>query len=112
METREAWKGLTQEEQINYANKIAGQEAISGWNAIMNASEADVSKLADAISNADGAALQMANTMQDNLTGDVTIFKSALEGLQIQLNVRTDTGHCGRDCGNRCLQNCNGDYAA
>lgn len=86
METREAWKDLTQEEQINYANKIAGQEAISGWNAIMNASEADVSKLADAISNADGAALQMANTMQDNLSGDITIFKSALEGLQIQLS--------------------------
>lgn len=86
METRDAWKDLTQEEQINYANKIAGQEAISGWNAIMNASESDVKKLTDAIENADGAALKMANTMQDNLAGDITIFKSAVEGAQIAIS--------------------------
>lgn len=86
MDTRKAWQGLTAEEQINYASTIAGQEAIAGWNAIMNASEADVQKLTGAIEDADGAAQKMAETMQDNLAGDITIFKSAMEGAQIVIS--------------------------
>ena len=38
---------------------------------------------AEALRECDGAAESMAKTMQDNLTGDITILKSALEGLGI-----------------------------
>lgn len=41
-ESRQAWRGLTAEEQTNYAKKIAGTNAISGWMALMNSSETDV----------------------------------------------------------------------
>lgn len=85
LDTRKAWSGLTQEEQANYANKIAGKNAMSGWLALMNASETDVTKLATAIDNCDGTAEDMANTMQDNLNGQLTILKSALEELAIQI---------------------------
>lgn len=83
MEAREAWKGLGDEEATYYAKKIAGEEAISGWLAIMNASTADVDKLTSALENADGAAEKMAETMVDNLQGQLTILKSGLEGLGI-----------------------------
>lgn len=82
---REVWGQYDDEMQINLAKSIAGQEALSGFLAIVNASESDFNKLTNAISNANGAAEQMANTMIDNLTGDVTIAKSAFEGFQINL---------------------------
>lgn len=85
MEAREAWKGLGDEEATYYAKKIAGEEAISGWLAIMNASTEDVDKLTSALENADGAAADMAETMQDNLQGQFNIMKAAAEGLGIAL---------------------------
>lgn len=86
MDSREAWKGLTEEEQVNYATTIAGQEAMSGWLAMMNAAPEDVEKLSSAIADADGAAADMARTMEDNLSGDITKFNSALEGAKILLS--------------------------
>lgn len=86
LETREAWKDLTEEQKINYANTIAGQEGLAAWNAMMNASDADLEKLTSSLEDCDGAALQMAETMQDNLAGDITKFKSALEGAQIVIS--------------------------
>ena len=85
-ESRTAWKNLSQEEQSNYAKKIAGQNAISGWNALMNASAKDVEKLNSALKNADGTAEQMSDTMLDNLGGDVTKLSSAFEGLQLAVS--------------------------
>lgn len=82
-ELRESFANLTEEEKAQYAASLAGQEAMSGFLAIVNASEADFDKLTDAISHADGASKEMAETMQDNLNGKMTIFKSSLEGLGI-----------------------------
>lgn len=84
-ETREAWKGLTQEEQNNYAKKIAGQSGISGFLALMNAEQADFDKLAESINNADGAAKAMADTKLDNLNGQITLMQSAWDALQVEL---------------------------
>lgn len=74
---------LTEAEKASYAAKLAGQEAMSGLLAIVNASEADFQKLTEAIANSDGATLRMAETMQDNLKGAVTILGSTVEGLGI-----------------------------
>ena len=83
---RESFGKLSESEQASAASAIVGKNAMSGFLALMNASEADVDKLSAAIYNADGAAQEMATIMQDNLTGDITIFKSALEGLQIVIS--------------------------
>lgn len=83
---RGVWGNLTEAEQANTAEAIVGKNAMSGFLAIMNATETDMEKLTDAVWECDGAAMSMANTMQDNLAGDITIFKSALEGAQIALS--------------------------
>lgn len=83
---RDSFGNLTEAEKAEKASLLAGKEAMSGLLAIVNASEEDYAKLTAEIYRADGAAQQMAATMQDNLAGDITIFKSALEGAQIVLS--------------------------
>ncbi len=81
---RAVFADLTDEEKAQCAASLAGQEAMSGFLAIVNASESDFLKLTDAIDHADGASKQMADTMQDNLKGKLTILGSSLEGLGIK----------------------------
>ena len=84
-ELREATADMTTEQKANFANSVAGMEAQKGLSAILNATEDDYNKLSAAIQNADGCALEMAETMQDNLQGQLTILQSGLEGLGISL---------------------------
>lgn len=82
---RDKFDGLSEAEQAQYAKALAGQEAMSGLLAIVNAAPKDFDKLTDAVNNSEGAAAAMAETMQDNLGGDMTTLKSQLEGVQIAL---------------------------
>ncbi|SHH05841.1 phage tail tape measure protein [Tepidibacter thalassicus] len=84
-ELREKFKDLTPDQQAFYAAQIAGKEAMSGLLAIVNASEKDYMKLASAIEESKGKAKEMAKTMQDNLQGQLTKLKSALEGAAISI---------------------------
>ncbi len=83
-ELRSATQNLTTEEKAEIASTIAGEEAKKGLLAILNASADDYGKLQNAINNCDGSAKNMADTMNDNLSGQVTLLKSQLEGLAIQ----------------------------
>lgn len=65
------------------AAMLAGKNALSGLLAIVNASDEDFNKLTTAIYGADGTAQSMANTMQDNLAGQLTVLKSQLQELAI-----------------------------
>lgn len=82
---REGFSGLDEQQKAYYATSLAGKHGLSGLLAIVNASEADYTKLSDAIKDADGAAQQMADIKIDNLQGDLTLAKSAAEGLGIEL---------------------------
>ena len=64
---------------------LAGTRGLGAMLAIMNASESDFNNLTEAITHCDGATAKMAQTMLDNAKGDVTIFQSAIEGLEITL---------------------------
>lgn len=88
---REGFGGLSEAEAAELASSLAGQEAMSGLLAIVNASDADFEKLSSSIYSCDGAAAQMAETMNDNLQGQITILKSGLEGLGISFyeNIQT-----------------------
>ncbi len=79
---------LSEAEQTAAAKNIFGKEAMAGMLAIVNASEKDYNKLAKAISNANGASAQMADTMLDNLQGSITLFQSALDGVKLSLGER------------------------
>lgn len=65
------------------AAALAGKTGLSGLLAIVNASEEDFDKLANAVDNSEGAAHDMAETMQDNLAGQLDIIKSGLQELAI-----------------------------
>lgn len=82
---RNGFAGLSEAEAAEMAAALGGQEAMSGLLAIVNASDDDFDKLSDAIYSCDGAAKRMADTMNDNLQGQITILKSGLEGLGISL---------------------------
>lgn len=66
-----------------YAAMLAGKNALSGFLAIVNASDEDFAKLSSAIQNSEGAAQQMADTMLDNLGGDMTLIQSKIESVQL-----------------------------
>lgn len=85
---RSATANMTAEQKANLANTIAGTEAQKGLLAILNASEEDYNKLAEAINNADGAAQGMADTMMDNLQGSITLLQSAVDGVKISFGER------------------------
>lgn len=91
IQLREKFGKLSETEKAATASTLFGKEAMSGMLAIINASDADFNKLTDNISNADGAAKQMADTLNDNLKGDITIAKSALEGFGITIYETLDT---------------------
>lgn len=78
---RAKFAGLSDAEKAELASSIAGTEAMSGFLAIVNASNADFDKLSNAINNADGAAARFAKTSQDNLQGDLTSLKSSIEAV-------------------------------
>lgn len=85
VDMRGAFAGLTEDEKAFYAAQLGGQEAMSGLLAIVNSSEEDFNKLSSAINNADGTAEKMSATMNNNLNGQITLLKSQIEGLAIQL---------------------------
>ena len=92
-EARVKWQELSDEDASTFAKKIAGQEGISAWLALMNSAPEDVDKLRSAIDTCsdsadgfNGTAERMAGVMQDNLQGSITIFQSALEGVQIAIS--------------------------
>ena len=80
---RTAFSGLTESEAAAAAETLVGKDAMSGFLALMNAAPEDIDKLSSAIANCDGTAEGMAETMQDDLAGQLTILKSQLEELAI-----------------------------
>lgn len=84
LELRDTFGGLTDAQKAQYAAMLAGQEGMSGFLAIVNASDADFQKLTENINNADGTAHDMAETMMDTTEGAITQLKSALESLAIE----------------------------
>ena len=80
---RGAFSQLSESERAQAAEALVGKNAMSGFLALMNTAPEDIEKLSTAIDNCDGTAAQMAETMQDNLAGQLTILKSQLEELAI-----------------------------
>ncbi|CEP50270.1 phage tail tape measure protein [[Clostridium] sordellii] len=81
---REKMGGLDEATQASAVATIFGKEAMSGWLSIINASEGDFNKLANAIDNSEGATAKMAKTMSENAKGSLAEMKSALEGAAIK----------------------------
>lgn len=88
MEMRDATKDMTDKEKINFANTVAGTRAQAGLLAMLNATAKDFNKLKGAIEDADGASLDMYNTMQDNLQGALDSLSSKVETVKLSFGKR------------------------
>ena len=82
---RKAFQGLSEDEKTAAAKTIAGKYAMSGFLAVVNSSDEDFNDLSDAINNCTDASQTMADTMLDNVDGQVTILKSKVEGIMIKI---------------------------
>lgn len=67
------------------AASLAGARGLSGLLAIVNATDTDFNNLTGAIDNSAGAAEHMADVMTDNVSGQMTLLKSQIEGIMIDL---------------------------
>ena len=81
-----ALSDMTDAEKTQTLNSIFNKVDLKSVNALLATSTERWNEVSAAIDNADGAAAQMAETQLDNLAGDITIFQSALEGVQIALS--------------------------
>ena len=84
-DTREAWAGLTEEQQSSYAKQIAANTGIAAWQALMNASTEDTDKLSNAIENADGTTQKMKETMLDTSQGSLTMLSASIDTLKVTI---------------------------
>lgn len=76
---------LSETEQAAAAKTLFGKNAMTGMLAVINTSTEDYNALSDAITNSSNAAQQAADTQLDNLNGQLTLLKSALEGTAITI---------------------------
>lgn len=83
---------MTQEEQTQVLNELFNKTDLAGVNALLANSGERFEELSSHIANAQGAAANMAETMNDNLKGRITQLGSALEGLGIEIYESLEVG--------------------
>lgn len=76
-------EGMGTADKADIINTIFNKQDIAAVNALLDTSADRWDELSAAIDDSAGAAEKMAETQLDNLNGDITLFKSALEGAQI-----------------------------
>lgn len=84
-ELRVYFDQMTEAERVNNAMAIAGERGYNGLLAILNATDEDYASLTASINNCTGAAQRMAEVKLDNMNGQLTIMKSAWDGLKISV---------------------------
>lgn len=82
---RLSFSGLSETEKAAAATTLAGKQSMAGLLTIVNASTEDFDKLTKAIKGSSGSAEEMAGKMLDNLNGQLTLLKSAAEGIAITI---------------------------
>ena len=81
-----AMDGMTDQEKTDMLSKMFNKTDLASVNALLSTSAERWTEIDSAVGNAAGSAQAMADTQLDNLAGDVTLFKSALEGAQIAVS--------------------------
>ena len=76
-----ALESATDEQRNNLEAMLGGKTQITALQAMVNGLNGEYDSLSDSLYNCNGALMNTAKTMQDNLLGNVTAMQSALEGL-------------------------------
>lgn len=81
-----AMQGMSDQERTDTISAMFNITDLAAVNTLLDTSVDRWNAVDEAIANAEGSAKAMANTQLDNLQGDITLFKSAWEGLQIAIS--------------------------
>ena len=80
-----ATQGMTDAEKAAALQKTFTAYSIKGINMLLSAGSEELANFTEELYNSEGAGKKMADTMQNNLQGKITAFKSALEGAGIAI---------------------------
>lgn len=86
MDLDSSMSNLTGEERAAAMSKIFNKRDLKGIEALLAGAGDRWNELSGYIDDAQGSAQRMADTQLDNLQGDITLLKSAWEGLQISVS--------------------------
>lgn len=78
--------GMSEEQRNAYKNTIFTVYGLQAFNKMTVSSTEKVNDFKEGLKNANDSALKQAQTQLDNLKGDITLFKSALEGAGIAIS--------------------------
>ena len=78
--------GMSEEERNAYKNTIFTTYGLQAFNKMTVSSTEKVNNFKEGLKDANDSALKQAQTQIDNLKGDITLFKSALEGAGIVIS--------------------------
>lgn len=81
-----AMKGMTDQQKTSLINDTFNARDLKTVNALLATTTDRWEELSGAIDDSSGAAQAMAEVQLDNLAGDITLFKSALEGAKIAVS--------------------------
>lgn len=84
-EVENATNGMGTAEKASALQATFTADSIKGLNLILNAGVDEANKFEQQLRSCSGTAEDMANTMQDNLNGDLTSLNSKIEGVQIAI---------------------------
>lgn len=79
-------EGMNQESKDAIISGVFNKTDLASVNALLNTSTERFDALGAAIEDSSGAASAMAEVQLDNLSGDITLFQSALEGAKIAIS--------------------------
>ena len=86
LDMNEAMAGMTDEEKTKIINATFNARDLKNVNALLGTQADRWDELSAAIGDSAGSAQKMADTQLDNLAGDITLMKSAIEGAQIAVS--------------------------
>ncbi len=84
-EVEQATNGMGTAQKASALQSTFTADSIKGLNLILNAGVDEANKFEEQLRSCSGTAEDMANTMQDNLNGDLTSLNSKIEGVQISI---------------------------
>ena len=87
-EIQSGMDGMSQSSKDAMLSGLFNKTDLAAANALIGTNSKRWDEVAAAIADCEGAAQEMADIQLDNLQGDVTLFKSALEGAQIAVSDR------------------------
>ncbi|MGG4346442.1 phage tail tape measure protein [Paenibacillus lautus] len=76
---------MTDAQKAQYISMIAGKEHMKTFTGIMDGLGLEYGDLKEAITGADGALMDMADTQMDTFLGSMTLLDSAIDGVKLQL---------------------------